>query len=1138
MSFVHLHNHTHYSLLDGACRIGDLVEVAKETNMPAIAITDHGNMFGAVQFYKKVSKEGIKPIIGLETYVAPGSRKDKQKSDTGTAYHLILLAKNRTGFVNLMKLTSIGYLEGFYYKPRIDKEVLEKYKEGLICLSSCIKGEVPYMIIHDDYDAAKRAAVWFREQFGDDYYLEIQNHGLSEEVKAVKGLTQLSRELDIPLVATNDTHYLKQEHAEAQDILLCIQTGKDYDDPKRMRFTSDQIYFKKPEEMKAAFPEHPAALNITLDIAEKCDLTLDFKTHHFPEFHIPDDEQENDPDTYLTKLSRRGLRKRLQDVTPEIEERLDFELGVIHEMGYSSYFLITMDFICYAKSNGIPVGPGRGSAAGSLVSYALGITDVNPLDYDLLFERFLNPERVSMPDIDIDFCYEKRENVIDYVRKKYGGDSNVTQIITFGSMNARGVIRDVGRVLQIPYGEVDQIAKLIPMNAKLEEAIEQVPDFRVICQQNETNQKLLNNALVLEGIARHASTHAAGVVIAPGELTDYVPLFKPSQGDVTTQFDMKSLEAAGLLKMDFLGLRTLTVIDHTIKALKKRGIEVDINTIPLDDPETYKIFTNGETVGIFQFESAGMRDYLKKLVPECIDDLIAMNALYRPGPMKFIPDYIARKHGREQVTYMHPMMEPILHDTQGIIVYQEQVMKIVASLGNFSLGKADILRRAISKKDEKLMAELKGDFIEGARENEIPEKTAVAIYEMIEKFADYGFNKSHAACYSIVAYQTAYLKTYYPAEFMAANLSSEMQNTDRIVILLADCKRMNISILPPDVNESYADFVATEQGIRFGLGAVKNVGRGAIESIAEAREKHGQFKTLFDFCQNLNLRLANKKVLESLVQVGAMDSLEGNRAQQLVLLEKAISLAQTLQQQASSGQYSMFGGEEDQSGIYPELPDLEEWKEKDRLQREKELLGLYLSGHPLQKFKDEVDAFARPAIELLTEYESGCKVRLCGMLSQVQKKFDKKGRPFAFFQLEDFTGSARCLAFADTYEKIQNLVENDNIVVLTGKLDRRDEGDECTIMADEMISINEAAETLVKRITLILDEKHVQNGEIEHIKQLTRRFPGECPIEFEVEVEENNYVHLRSKTCRVRPSAALLSELNQVIGKEHVQLAG
>ncbi|NQT26715.1 DNA polymerase III subunit alpha, partial [candidate division KSB1 bacterium] len=1083
---------------------------------------------------------GLKPIIGFEAYMAPGSRLDKQKhSETGKAYHLILLAKNRTGYVNLMKLTSIGYVEGFYYRPRIDREVLEKHKEGLIVLSSCISGEVPYMIINDDYDAAKRAAVWYQEQFGDDYYLEIQNHGITEEVKALKGLAKLSQELDIPLVATNDTHYLKQEHAEAHDILLCIQTGKDYDDPKRMRFTSDQIYFKSPAEMAEAFKDHPESLDITLDIAEKCDLTFDLETHHFPKFHIPADAEEQDMDAYITKIAWKGIRERIKEITPEIEERLNFELAVIQKMGYSSYFLITMDFICYAKSNGIPVGPGRGSAAGSLVSYAMGITNVNPLDYDLLFERFLNPERVSMPDIDIDFCYERREDVIDYVRKNYGGDTNVTQIITFGSMNARGVIRDVGRVLQIPYGEVDQIAKLIPINTNLEEAYEKVPDFRTICEQSEINKKLLTNARVLEGLARHASTHAAGVVIAPGELTDYVPLFKPPQGEVTTQFAMKSLESVGLLKMDFLGLRTLTVIDYTIKALKKRGIDLDIQTIPLDDPKTYEIFANGETVGVFQFESAGMRDYLKRLLPKSIDDLIAMNALYRPGPMKFIPDYISRKHGKSKVEYTHPMLEPHLNETQGIIVFQEQVMKIAASLGKFSLGKADILRRAISKKDKKLMAKLGADFIVGAEENGIPEKTADEIYKMIEKFAEYGFNKSHAACYSIVAYQTAYLKTYYPAEFMAANLSSEMQNTDRIVILLADCRRMNIPILPPDVNESHVDFIDTESGIRFGLGAIKNVGKGAIQSIVESREKHGKFETLFDLCQNLNLRLANKKVMESLIQAGATDSLEGNRAQQMVLIEKAVAMAQTIQQQALLGQYSIFGESEDQAATYPELPDLEEWKEKDLLLHEKEMLGLYLSGHPLEKFKDEIEAFARPAIELLTEYESGCKVRLCGMLSQVQKKFDKKGRPFAFFQIDDFTGSARCLAFADVFEKIQTLMENDNIVVLTGKLDRRDEGDECTIMANEMISIDSAAESLVKRITLVLDSQRVQNGEIEHIKQLTKRFPGDCPIDFEVELEEGKeFVRLRSKTCRVRPSAALLSELNQVIGKEHVQLAG
>lgn len=1137
--FVHLHNHTHFSLLDGACRIGDLVKQAKQFKMPALAITDHGNMFGTVQFYKEVLKAGMKPILGMEAYIAPESRHDKSKGKSAgvTAYHLILLARNLDGFKNLMKLSSIGYLEGFYYKPRIDKEILEAHSEGLLVLSSCIKGEVPYKIIHGDYDGAKEAALWYKERFGENYYLEVQNHDIPEEEIALKGLIELSKDVEIPLVATNDTHYLKQAHARAQDILLCIQTNKDRDDPNRLRFSTDQIYFKSYEDMAKLFGDIPGCLSNSVEIAEKCHVVLDFDTLHLPHFHIPEEEGVYSLDEYLEIKARHGIKHRFPEPTPEIEERLAYEIGIIERMGYAGYFLIVADFIEEARKKGIPVGPGRGSAAGSLVSYALGITNVDPMKYSLLFERFLNPERVSMPDIDIDFCYERRDEIIDYVKKKYG-DKNVTQIITFGSMNARAVVRDVGRVLKIPYGEVDQFAKAIPMGSNLMEAQKKVPKIKELLDQSDLYREMWEYSLVLEGLARHASIHAAGVVIAPGDLTQYVPLSKSTQDDVTTQFDMKSLESMGLLKMDFLGLRTLTVIDHAISMLKDRGIEVNIDDIPLDDEQTYRIFGNGETVGIFQFESAGMRDYLRKLQPGSIGDLTAMNALYRPGPMEFIDDFIDRKHGRTKVAYPHPLLEPILKETHGIIVYQEQVMQIASAMGGFNLGKADLLRRAMGKKNPELMQQQRIAFLEGSKEKKIDKNTANDVFELIDKFAGYGFNKSHAACYSVVAYQTAYLKAHYPLEFMAANLTSEMGNTDRVVILIEECRRMGIEILPPDVNSSFANFVVSDGKIRFGLGAVKNVGRTAIESMVEGRENQGCFKTIYDFCQSVNLRLVNKKVVESLIQVGALDSVEGNRAQKLAVLEKCLSLAQAAQSAAASGQYSIFGEESTDTPMYPELPAIEPWSHAETLRREKELLGFYISGHPLSKYKDEVNAFSSPMVGHLGDISPGKNVRVCGIITNLSTKFDRKDNLMAFFNVEDFTGTVRIIAFSDTYEKYSSQIQEDEMVVICGKLDRRSETDDSSILANDIISLCEAREKLSKRLALNIESKALENEEMDKVQSRLRKYPGKCNLYFNIKTETGEEFLMRSKKFQVNPTADLVTDLRTLLGEENVWIEG
>ncbi|MFO7890065.1 MAG: DNA polymerase III subunit alpha [bacterium] len=1137
--FVHLHNHTSFSLLDGACRIPEMIKKAKKDKMKAFSITDHGNMFGAVSFYNLMKDSGLKPIIGLEAYIAPQSRLDRSSRGLNdvTSYHLILLAKNNKGYKNLLKLTSIGYLEGFYYKPRIDKQVLEKYSEGLIVMSSCIKGEIPYKIIKGDYNGALKAAGYYKDLFGEDFYLELQNHGLNEEQIAIKGLLTLSKELDIPIVATNDTHYLQKEDAEAHDVLLCIQTNQDRDDKSRLKFSSDQLYFKSPAEMAEVFRDLPEALKNTLEVSEKCNVNLDVDTPYMPKFTIPEQEEASNLEEYLKKKSWEGLQERYPEVTPELKERLEHELTIINDMGYAGYFLIVKDFIDTAKKHLIPVGPGRGSAAGSLVSYTLGITDVDPMRFGLLFERFLNPERVNMPDIDIDFCYEKRDQVIDYVKQKYGKD-NVTQIITFGRMNARAVIRDVGRVLKIPYGEVDRIAKLIPVNTDLKTTLENVPDFKNIYDKDEIHRELIDISLVLEGLARHASTHAAGVVIAPDKLMEFVPLYKPPKGEVTTQYAMKSLEKVGLLKMDFLGLRTLTVIEHTLKAINNKQHNIDFSSISFDDEDTYKIFSRGETIGVFQFESSGMREYLKKLQPESIEDLIAMNALYRPGPMEWIDDFIARSKGKKKVEYLHPDLEEILDETHGIIVYQEQVMQIASKLANFNLGKADVLRRAMGKKSKKLMREQGNAFLEGAKQNNIKEEKAKRIFDLIKKFAGYGFNKSHATCYSVVAYQTAYLKAHYPREFMAANLTSEMGNSDRVVVLINECKRMGIEVLPPDVNESMANFIVSGENIRFGLGAVKNVGLAAIESIVATRDKEGKFKTIFDFCRRVNLRLINKKVLESLIQVGAMDSVEGNRAQKMAVVGRSLSMGQAFQQENAASQTTIFDNADLSRQVAIQLPRVEDWSESVKLTKEKELLGIYISGHPLLKYEDEVNTFANPEIAKLSEIKTNRKVRLCGIINNTSLRFDRNKNQMAFFMLEDFTGSVRIIVFSKVYEEYKNIIQDENMVVVLGNTDVSGEGGSVSILADEIIPVEYARERFARQLSLALTPGNIEEAEVKEILSLFARYPGNCPVFINIKSDNGSDFLLKSKRYKINPTPEVLEGLRGVLGKENVWLEG
>lgn len=1136
-NFIHLHNHSHFSLLDGACRIDDLVKAAVDNEMEALALTDHGVMFGAVEFYQKCEKAGIKPILGVEAYMAPRNRKDKsfRKDDPGdTNFHLLLLAKNERGYKNLMYLVSMGHLEGFYYKPRIDKELLREYHEGIICASACLKGEVAYKALHQGYETGRDAAKEYREIFGDDYYLEVHNHGIPEESKASEMIFEMSQELSIPVIVTNDIHYLKREHSMPHDVLICLQTGKDRDDANRLRYTTDEIYFKSEKEMAQLFPNRADILKLTKDIAEKCNVALDFKSIHLPHFEVPEEDKNLDLDEYLEKLTKAELLHRYPNPSKEIYDRLKYELGVIKKTGYAGYFLIVWDFIRAAREMGIPVGPGRGSAAGSLVAYCLKITNIDPLEYNLLFERFLNPDRITMPDIDIDFCYEQREKVIEYVRKKYG-EKNVTQIITFGTMAARAVIRDVGRVLKISYGEVDKIAKMIPatIGIKLKDALETVQDLRDTTNGDDTYKQLVDYSQVLEGLARHASTHAAGVVITPTELTNYSPLFKsPSTGDVTTQYDMKCLEATGVLKMDFLGLRTLTVINHALKALKKCGTEIDIDHIPLDDPDTYKMFGEGETTAIFQFESNGMREYLRKLKPQTISDLIAMNALYRPGPMDMIDEFIARKHGKQKIEYTHPNLEPILKETYGIIVYQEQVMQIASTMAGFSLGKSDILRRAMGKKKADLMAQMRKEFVKGAIENKIDQKVAEEVFDLMDKFARYGFNKSHSACYSIVAYQTAYLKAHYPAEFMAATMTSEMGSTDRIVFFIEECRRMNIEVLPPDVNESLAQFSVVEGKIRFGLGAVKNVGLNAIESIVSARRKDGKFTTIYDFCQRIDLRLANKKVLESLIQAGAMDSLEGNRSQLYAAIDVATSYASSLAQSKARNQASLFDDAPEEVRIEPVIPELPDWEISEKLTREKEVLGFYVSGHPLDPYRAEIQAFSTISLGNLESLRDGAAASVCGMVTNMKIHYDRRNRAMAFFTIENFTGSIELLAFSDPYTQYKDLIDPDKIVVVQGRLSVREE-EKPKMIVNRITPLSEAWQSMTKAFYLSFDAEKLDEMKIERVNQIIRTNQGQCQLYFQIKVNGHKKAY-RSKKYRVRPNQDMLVRLQDLLGKENV----
>ncbi len=1154
--FIHLHNHSHFSLLDGAATIDGLIGSAVKNKMPAVALTDHGVMFGAIEFYKAAMKAGIKPILGCEMYiVVKGSRLDKEARIPGSREgkgrrvydHLVLLAKNFTGYKNLVRLVSLGHTEGFYYKPRIDLELLQQYSGGLLALSACPSGVVSVHLAEDRYDDGKAVAGRFKDIFGDDFYLEIQNHGLERERPILRRMPDIARETGIRLVATNDVHYISQDHAVAHNVMLLIpdasiNTTSDY---TQLRYQTDQLYFKSAQEMCELFRDYPEAVRSTLEVAEKIEkFTIEPDTPYMPNFRIPDSAGVSTLEEYLDRLAREGIRRRYPVVTREIEDRLDHELSVIKSMGYAGYFLLTQDFINAAKEMGVVVGPGRGSAAGSIVSYALGVTNIDPLKYDLLFERFLNPDRVSMPDIDIDFSDDKRDQVIDYVKKKWGEDS-VSQIITFGTMSSRAVLKDVGRVLGIPLGTTESITKQIPVFqgrvTPLQEAIDTIPDLRWVKESKEEKiQELISISLVLEGMNRNVSTHAAGVVIAPGPLVEYVPLYKTPQTELMTQYNMLDLEVAGLLKMDFLGLRTLTIIKSALSLIKQlHGEDIDLDAIPEDDPQTFELFSKGHTVGIFQFESTGMQDWLRKLKPTSISDLVAMNALYRPGPMEMIGDFISRKQGKQKLQYLHPKLGEILRETYGVIVYQEQVIRIASEVAGLSLAKADLMRRAMGKKDKELMARQKAEFLNGAVGKGFTKKVAGEIFDMIEKFASYGFNKSHSVAYSVLAYQTAYLKAHYPAEYMAAAISAEIGDTDYVVQLIDECRKLGLQVLPPDINESSTQFVVTPKGIRFGMSAIKNVGVGAVEAILRGREEKGHFENLFEFCSRVDLRTVNKKTIESLVLAGAFDAVEHNRSLLFANIEKAIQFGQGVKAQTSRGQSSLFesvtGPQRHQR--YPVLVANQEWSESEKLSREKSVLGFYVSGHPLKKYEREINAFTTAHFGAASNVKKGATVRVGGVLTSVKKKVDKKGNMMAFITLEDFTGRGEGIVFADAYRQYSGHLREDSMVIVVGKAEEN--GDNLRIFVNEVYPIDLARERFTKRVILSIHAQDTPESSISELRKLAEKNKGKIPCFFKIIFPDpDKSFTMQATKCQIALTDAFMDAAEKILGDGNVKFSG
>jgi len=1140
-SFVHLHAHSEFSLLDGSIKVGDLVKRAKDMGMPAVALTDHGNLFGMIHFYRAARKAGIKPILGMEAYITRGSRHDRgrKKGEPSQTDHLILLARNLEGYHNLVKLSSIAYLEGFYYKPRVDFETLAAHSGGLIGTTACLRGTVAQMALTEGFEQARDCAFRYRDIFGEgNFYVEMQDHGLDAQKQLNEIYRKLARETNLPLTVSNDVHYLGRDDAEAHEVLLCLQTGSDIDDPKRFRFTTQELYFKSPEEMAALFPDDAAALENTLAIAERCDVELREGTLHLPRFPLPDGFEDNP--AYLRHLAYQGAQRRYGAVTETIAKRLDFELSVINRMGFDGYFLIVRDIVDYARGKEIPVGPGRGSAAGSLVTYAVGITDVDPLAHDLLFERMLNPERISMPDIDIDFCFERRDEVIRYVIDRYGKD-NVCQIITFGTMAARAVVRDVARVLKIPYDEVDRIAKLIPgvPGTSLKESIDSIPELKTLVEASPEYRRLIKLSLTLEGISRHASTHAAGMIITPTPLVNHVPLHKSSRDEITTQFDMKSVDAIGLLKIDVLGLRTLTVIDKAIRMVEENhGVRLRAEELPLHDEKAYELLRAGRTVGVFQLESSGMRELLKSLKPTGFHDVVAVNALYRPGPLgsDMVVHFVDCKHGRREIVYEHPVLEPILRDTYGVILYQEQVMRIASEMGGFSLGQADLLRKAMGKKQKDVMAEQRKQFLDGAKARGIQPKVADKIFSQMEKFAEYGFNKSHSAAYAVLSTRTAYLKAHYPAEFMAATLTSEMDDTDRITVLLDDCRDLGLEIVPPGINTSAPEFRAREGRIYYGLAAVKNVGLAAVEFLVQERDTGGTFRSLEHLCTRVNSRLVTRRVYESLIMAGALDALPGHRAQKLGSLDSVMERAARRLRDAERGQFGLFGGE---SGSEPDempLAEMEEWTAHDALQREKEALGLFLSGHPLDRYRDLITMIRTASSKELNDMPGGERAVVGGLVTAIKFVTDRNQRQMAFVTIEDPDGQTEAVMFSDVLEKSRRFLVENAVVVVEGRVSRKNGGDG-KVLANTVLPMgNESGGPMpCKEVHVTLDIE-AMDDQLKDLKRVFAEHNGDSRVFFHVRENGRRAYVIRARSQGVRVDDGLVSGLSASIGASNVRL--
>src|SRR5579883_2228224 len=1151
--FVHLHLHTDYSMLDGACDVEKLVQRVKELGMPAVAMTDHGNIFGAVHFVNAAKAAGVKPIVGCELYVCKKEDHNIERTppEGDTYNHLLVLAENEEGYRNLAKITSEASLRGFYYKPRVSKKFLAEHSRGLIGLSGCLKGEVAEFLMEEKYDAARNAAATFADIFGkENFFLEIQDQGLEQEHRIHPGLFRLEKDLGLPLVATNDSHYLCEDDAHAQDVMLCIQTGKSIQDTNRMKFQGTDFYVKDYAQMARVFKDSPQVLARTLAIAERCNMKIEKVSNPFPHFDVP---AGYTPDSYFEHVTREGFAKRLETLRraqaknelkhpiSDYEQRLNRELAIIQQMQFSGYFLIVWDFIRYAKSKGIPVGPGRGSAAGSLVGYAMSITDIDPLQYGLLFERFLNPERVSMPDIDVDFCMNRRGEVIQYVTEKYGREQ-VAQIITFNTLGARAAIKDVGRVLEMPFADVERLTKMVPnvLNISLEDAMKQEPGFDAAAKADPRVADVLQVARRLEGLARNCSVHAAGVVISPQPLKELVPLYKTNRDEIVTQFDMSGLEKLQLLKMDFLGLTTLTLIEDALRLIEKRhGVKLDPQELRLDDKETYEIFGKGYTSGVFQFESPGMRDILRRYQPSRIEDLTALNALYRPGPIQggMIDDFIERKWGRRAVQYDLPELKELLEETYGVIVYQEQVMQISNRIAGYSLGDADLLRRAMGKKKAEEMAKQRERFVKGALERNFPQKKVEKIFDLMEQFAGYGFNKSHSAAYAYLAFVTAYLKAHYPVDFMAALLTSETGNVAKVVKYINECRDMSIRVLPPDVNASAWSFtpVRDEKGdaIRFGLGAIKNVGQNAVEAIIKARGAVGRFRSIYHFCEHADMTAINRRVMESLVRAGAMDSLPGTRAQLLLALDGAIEAGVRALNDRVSGQGGLFGIAQEEHAE-PTLPKANDWTLREKLQGEKELLGFYVTGHPLDSYADKICELATHDSSRLEGLEKGAEVAVCGVISGIQRRRNREGKPWASFQIEDRSGSIDGMVFTTQYERLAASLNEDQAVLIRGTA-LPEEGNPTKISVQEIVPLDVARVPLPSLISIKVFVGRNGIDRASELRSLFERKPGDTQVRLRIESAKDFSVIL-DVPAKVRPDKEFRAELGRICGTDSLEV--